>query len=249
MEQRKIKIEQIPTVIWGPPSEKVYLFVHGKMSCKEAAEEFAGIAAEKGYQTVSFDLPAHGERVDEAERCDIWNGMRDLTIAGDYVFSHWKAVSLYACSLGAYFSLNAYPGRALQKCLFQSPVLDMEYLIGQMMLWFDVPEERLAREKEVDTPIDVLSWDYWQYVKTHPVREWRAPTCILYGGRDTLQSRQVVQNFAKRFHCTLTVSEESDHPFMAQTDAPIVRKWLRENIGRPPEIAQRSFSSMMNCEL
>lgn len=231
MEQKKIKIGKIPAIVWGKPSDKVYLFVHGKMSSKEAAADFAGIAAEKGYQTVSFDLPAHGERAGEAERCDIWNGMRDLALAGDFVFSRWKTVSLYACSLGAYFSLNAYPGRKFEKCLFQSPIVDMEYLIRQMMVWFDVPEERLAREKEVDTPVDVLSWAYWQYVKAHPVREWSAPTHILYAGKDNLQSPEAVRAFAARFGCALTVSQESEHPFMAPADGPIVREWLRENIG------------------
>ena len=41
--------------------EKVYIHVHGKMSRKEYAEAFAEIAEKKGYQTISFDLPEHGE--------------------------------------------------------------------------------------------------------------------------------------------------------------------------------------------
>ena len=72
MKTTKIKINNIPAIIWGEESDKVYLFVHGKMSSKEAAEQFAGIAEEKGYQTVSFDLPQHGERCDGTERCHIW---------------------------------------------------------------------------------------------------------------------------------------------------------------------------------
>lgn len=43
------------------------------MSDKESAEIFGRIAQNKGYQTISFDLPEHGERKDENYRCDIWN--------------------------------------------------------------------------------------------------------------------------------------------------------------------------------
>ena len=100
------------------------------MSSKEAAEEVAKIAEQKGYQTISFDLPQHGERTEESAGCDIWNGIRDLTVIGDYVFENWKEISLFACSLGAYFSLNAYNTYDIKKCLFQSPILDMEYSDG-----------------------------------------------------------------------------------------------------------------------
>ncbi len=40
-----------------------------------------------------------------------------------------------------------------------------------MMQWFDVSGERLCREQEVDTPIDVLPWKYYRYVKEHPFME------------------------------------------------------------------------------
>lgn len=73
MITKKIRINNIPAIIWGEKSDKVYLFVHGKMSSKEAAEEVAKIAEQKGYQTISFDLPQHGERTEESARCDIWN--------------------------------------------------------------------------------------------------------------------------------------------------------------------------------
>lgn len=230
MKTNKITINNIPSIVWGEKSDKVYIFVHGKMSSKEAAEAVAEIAEDKGYQTISFDLPEHGERADENTRCDIWNGMHDLAVIGDYVFGNWKEVSLFACSLGAYFSLNAYNMRKIEKCLFQSPILDMEYLIEQMMVWFNVSKERLAREKEVETPIDIMSWDYYQYVKTHPIRKWGIPTNILFGGKDDLQSSEVVKKFTDRFDCVLTVAENSEHSFMGKGDGLIVKQWLRDSI-------------------
>ena len=230
MKKIRIEIENIPALVWGEKSDKVYLCVHGKLSSKEAAEGIAKIAEKKGYQTISFDLPEHGERKYEGKRCDIWNGIHDLTIIGDYVFANWKEVSLYASSLGAYFCLNTYNGRNIKKCLFKAPILDMEYLIKQMLVWFDISEERLAKEKEIDTPIDIMSWKYYQYVKEHPIKKWDIETNILFAGRDTFQSKEVLQEFVNRFNCVVTLSEDSEHPFMGEEDKAIVEKWLWDNL-------------------
>ena len=101
MNPSSLSISGIPALLWGAPSEKVYLFVHGKMSCKESAGAFAEIAAERGWQTLSFDLPDHGERQHRGEVCDVFSGVGDLTAVADYAFSLWEIVALYGCSLGA----------------------------------------------------------------------------------------------------------------------------------------------------
>ncbi len=230
MRTQSIKINNIPAMIWGEQSGKVYIHVHGKMSRKEYAEQFAKIAEKKGYQTLSFDLPEHGDRNDSSYRCDIWNGINDLSLIADYAFSKWKEVSLFACSLGAYFSLNTYADRPFTKCLFQSPMIDMEYMIRQMFRWYDVSEERLCIEKEISTPFDTLRWDYFQYVLEHPIRNWGIPTSILYGGKDNFQPIEIIQLFANAHHCKLTISEESEHPFMQPKDEEIVAQWLADNL-------------------
>lgn len=228
-QERSAAAERIPAIIWGEPSDKVYIYVHGKMSRKEYAGSFAEIAEEKGFQTLSFDLPEHGERAGEPDRCDIWNGIRDLGIIADLAFGRWKSVSLYACSLGAYFSLNAYADRPFEKCLFQSPIVDMKWLVENMMLWAKVTPEQLRLSKEIDTPLDTLRWDYYQYILAHPVAFWPLPTAILYAGQDELQPEASIRRFAERFGCELTVSEKSKHPFMEPDDFPVVEKWLREH--------------------
>ncbi len=230
MQNYNAKVGNIPTLIWGKKSNKAYIFVHGKMSSKEAAMDFATIGERLGYQTISFDLPQHGERAQEETRCNIWNGMRDLAAIWDYASAEWGEISLFACSLGAYFSLQAYNGKPIKNCLFQSPILDMEHLIRQMMIWFDVSEERLVQEREVDTPINVLSWDYYQFVKRNPIQRWGIPTHILFGTKDNLQSAQVVRGFAKRFDCTLTEAENREHAFMADGDDRIIRQWIEKSI-------------------
>lgn len=230
MKTTKFYIGKIPVIIWGAKSDKVYIYVHGKMSDKESAETFAQIAENKGYQTISFDLPEHGERKSKNYRCDIWNGISDLHQISFYTFANWKSVSLFACSLGAYFSLQAYKDITFEKCFFLSPIVNMEYLIKNMFLWFHVTEEMLYTKREIPTPIDTLSWDYFQYVKKNPVTRWNSPTYILYGGKDNLQSLQVIENFAKSNSVSLTISEQSEHSFMENGDDKIIKSWICDNL-------------------
>ena len=80
------------------------------------------------------------------------------------------------------------------------------------------------------TEIDTLRWDYYQYIISHPISRWDFPTAILYGGRDNLQPIKSIRSFAEKFDARLTISEQSEHPFMAAEDKKTVDKWLLENI-------------------
>ena len=230
MHTKKISINGIPALIWGKESDQVYIHVHGKMSRKEYAEGFAQIAEEKGFQTLSFDLPEHGERTGGKERCDIWNGVRDCLSIASFADKNWAHISLMACSIGAYFSLQAFSGRTFDRCLFTSPIVDMEWLVRKMMDITGVDERELEKRQEIPTAIDPLRWDYYQYILSHPIVRWDASTAILYGGKDSLQPLHSVQSFSNRFGAELTVSPESEHSFLSESDLIITARWLRENI-------------------
>lgn len=231
IQTEKLIIAGIPALIWGRESDKVYVHVHGKMSRKEYAEDFAVIAERKGYQTLSFDLPEHGERAeDHACRCDIWNGPKDLNVIADYAFSHWQGIFLYSSSLGAFFGLHAYAGRPFQRCLFQSPIVDMEHLVRKMMAEFGVTEMELREKGEISSPIDPLRWDYYQYVKVNHVTAWDFPTAILYGSEDWFQSEDVIRGFAQAHDCELTVAPGREHAFMGEGDSQLVTDWYRNMI-------------------
>ena len=229
MERKRFDLGCMPAVLWGGPSDRLYLFVHGKMSSKDAAEPLARLAEERGTQTLSFDLAEHGERSDDA-RLDVFSGIRDLNAAAEFAFSRWRRVSLYACSIGAYFALQAFADRPFERALFQSPIVDMAFLVRQMMAWFHVTPEQLRAQGEIATPVDPLRWDYYQYILAHPVERWPIPTAILYGGRDNLQSSGVMRAFSRRFGCALTVAPESEHAFMAPGDAEQVGSWLEKSL-------------------
>ncbi len=227
---RKINIGNIPAILWGESSDKIYIFVHGKMSNKESAQGFAEIAVKRGYQVLSFDLPEHGERKDTSYKCNVWNGVHDLEVIGAYAQGNWTEISLFGCSLGAYFSLIAYKNFLIKKCLFQSPILDMEEVICKMFKWFNVTEELLKEKKEIVTPIDTLSWNYYCYVKEHPIDKWDIPTAIIYGTEDDLQNRDTIESFANKFHSDLTISKGSEHSFHTKEQSQAVTHWLRKYI-------------------
>lgn len=199
MKKEKLQIENIPAVFYGEDSEKLYLFVHGKLSKKEEAENFATIAANAGYQVLSFDLPEHGEREKHPYKCTVQNGVHDLTVINEFIKNKYASISLYACSLGAYFSLVAYQDIEFSKTLFISPVLNMEQLIQNMMGWANVTEEELRVKGEIDTSFgETLSWDYYQFVKNHPITKWESKTSILYGENDNLTEIRELNLFAKK---------------------------------------------------
>lgn len=231
MLKRPIAIQSIPAILWGEPSDRVYIFVHGKMSRKEEAEGFAKIADSKGCQVISFDLPEHGERQAEDTRCTVQNAVHDLASVGDYVLGKWSDVSLFGNSVGAYFSLVAYREFTFTKCLFLSPILDMEDLIRRMLKWFDVTEDLLRERQEIATPMgETLSWPYYVFVRENPIVKWRSPTCILYGANDDLTPRKIVDAFVTRFDCRLDVLENGEHYFHTREQMEVVDRWLNQNI-------------------
>jgi alpha-beta hydrolase superfamily lysophospholipase len=233
MLKQNLKIENIPAILWGGKADKLFIAVHGNMSNKadDAIVVFAEEATALGYQVLSFDLPEHGDRKDERYACKVQNCVKDITVIMHYAQSLSNNISVFACSMGAYFSLLAYNQEPLQQCLFLSPVVDMERIIHNMMTWFSVSENRLQEEKEIPTPIgQTLYWDYYCYVKEHPITTWNKPTAILYGSEDNICEFDVVSAFAERFNCDFKVMEHGEHYFHTEEQLQFLRNWLKECI-------------------
>ena len=225
-----IKIENIPAIIYGADLEKVYIYVHGKMGCKEEAAAFAEIACPKGYQVLSIDLPGHGERKSEMDSFVPWKVEVELQSVMKYAKVHWNQILLRATSIGAWFCMLAYPNENLTKSLFVSPVLDMEQLIKNMMQWASVTEKTLKERKVIPTNFgETLDWEYYQYVRKNPLVDWKSTTAILYAGKDNLTSRKTVDNFVLHFQSRLTVMEYGEHWFHTPEQLLALNKWEREN--------------------
>ena len=231
MKAQNIAIQGIPAILWGPASGRLMLAAHGDQSNKAdtviaiLAEE----AAEKGYQTLSFDLPEHGDRKAESRLCKAQNCVEDLSEVMKFAHTLSEDICLFGCSTGAYFSMLAFPDEPIRQALFLSPVIDMKRIIDNMMKWFGISEEQLWQQQEIPTPMKTLYWDYYQYVVKHPV-QWYKPTALLYGKNDTLCEYQYVRCFAERTRADITIFDEGEHFFHTDAQLAFFRQWLQNSI-------------------
>ena len=224
MEPQLFQIGHIPAALWGPPSDRVIVAVHGAQSSKTDVPFRLLAEVFSDRQVLSFDLPEHGDRRNGPALC-----VRELAAVLDYAESRWKNLGLFAVSMGAYFSLLACPGRNLSHAWFLSPVTDMERLNRDMMGWFQISEARLEAEKSIPTPMgQSLCWDDYCYIRRNPVDRWPFPTEILRGSGDTLVAAESVTAFAERFSCRLRTAEGAEHWFHTQSDLKALSDWLRE---------------------
>lgn len=234
MKIQRMKIDGIPATAWGEESDRVWIAVHGNLSHKEdeVVRLLAEVATEKGYKVLSFDLPEHGKRKgDSTYLCKVQNCVRDLKTVLVYAKANYREVNLWACSMGAYFSLLAYRDERIRKCLFLSPVVNMQVIIGNMMAWSGVTESTLQEKQEIATDFgQTLYWDYYEYVKANPIIRWDKPTSILYGSLDTMQAEALVGAFAKEFGCELFVLENGEHFFHTQEQLEHYKSWLQDRL-------------------
>ena len=119
-----------------------------------------------------------------------------------------------------------FPQEKLEQALFVSPIIDMKYLINRMMGWASVTEVQLKKEKLIPTTFgQTLIWDYFEWVKGHPIKNWAVKTSILYGEHDNLIEQSVVKNFAAKFNCALTVMKNGEHWFHTAEEIDFLNEW------------------------
>ncbi|MEO2865956.1 alpha/beta hydrolase [Flavonifractor plautii] len=226
MELTELEAAGLKAALYGPPADRVWLYVHGKGGCKEEAEDFAALACPRGWQVLAADLPGHGTRRGDGVPLDPWHAAPELRALLGYAKGRWQHTALRCTSLGAWFSLLAFAGERLEQALFVSPVVDMEGLIRDMMGWAGVSEAQLEAAGELDTPFgETLSWPYLQYVRAHPVSRWPTPTALLYASGDAMLRRTAVEDFARRFGGALTVLEGGEHWFHTPEQLAALHRW------------------------
>lgn len=229
MKTERFTLKQIPLLLIGEPSRKVYLYVHGKMGSKEEALAFAELACPAGYQVLALDLPEHGERKDRPEQLLPWVVLPELQLLYQYAKVHWRTVSLRATSIGAWFSMLALSDKELKQALFVSPVVDMEALITQLMQRAGVTEAQLEAAGEIPTDFgETLSWPYLCWVREHPL-VWDTPTQMLYGEADDLTSREAIDNFKSCTGAHLTIVQGGEHWFHTEMQLAALQSWEEIN--------------------
>ena len=230
IKTKRIEINNIPSIVWGENSDKVFIAIHGNMSNKE--DEIIKILANdivsKDYSLISFDLPEHGERKENKEYlCKVQNCVKDLKIIMDYAKSNYNRINIFACSMGVYFSLLAYKNEKIDLCLFLSPVVDMKYIIDNMMSLCSVNEKELEERQEIKTDFgQTLYWDYYLYVKNNPIKTWDKKTFILYGDKDNMQSEKLIKEFSIKNDISLNILKNGGHFFHTKEELKYYSNWI-----------------------
>ena len=234
MKIERITINKIPSILWGEKSNKVFIAVHGNMSNKEDSviKILAELVVANGYQLLSFDLPEHGERkTDTTYLCKVQNCINDLNQIIEYAKVNYSEINLWACSMGAYFSLLAYRNEDIKQCFLLSPIFNMKSLIENIMLWSTTTENELREKQEIETDFgQTLYWDYYEFVKNNPITNWNKKTYVLYGNKDNIQSKNTIQDFCNKFDCKLSVMENGEHYFHTDEQLEFYKLWLEKLI-------------------
>ena len=191
--------------------KRAILYIHGKGGSAGEADRFRAVCP--GFDVLGADY--QGELP--------WVAAPQIAAAYDAARRQYDHIVLLANSIGVYFAMLALQGRAADRALFVSPVLDMERLILDMLGWAGVSEQG-----EIPTDFgETLSWAYLCYVREHPIT-WQVSTEILYAGGDHLVSRQTVERFAAAHGASLTVLEGGEHWFHTEEQLAFLDGWVKK---------------------
>lgn len=191
------------------------VYIHGKGGSPEEAEHYKPLFGD--CDVIGLDYSAQSP----------WEAKEEFPRLFDSICADYESVMVIANSIGAYFTMIALSDRQIKKALFISPVVDMEKLILDMMLWANVTEAELRDKGEIETAFEeTLSWKYLRYVREHPV-VWTIPTHILYGEKDNLTSYKTISEFAKRMKATLTVMKNGEHWFHTEEQMKFLDGWIK----------------------
>ena len=147
------------------------------------------------------------------------------------MFHRYSKIYLIANSIGAYFSNLSLSDKPIEKAMLISPIIDMESLILEMMRIENISEEELSLRKKVNTLSgELLSWEYFSYVRNNPIT-WNIPSSILYGEKDNMNSLDTISIFADKINADLTVMENGEHWFHTLEQVRFLDDWFKKNIG------------------
>lgn len=194
--------------------DNVVIYIHGKGGNADEAGHYQTLFPD--YDVVGFDYRAETP----------WDAKDEFTEYFDKISKNYHSVILIANSIGAFFAMNADMGENVEKAFFISPIVDMERLITDMMLWAGVTENDLHQQKEIATAFgETLSWEYFCYVKENPIT-WAVPTHILYGEKDNLTSFETAKQFAEKIGATLHVMPGGEHWFHTKEQVDYLDLWI-----------------------
>ena len=198
--------------------KRLVIYIHGKGGNAEEAKHYQSLFG--GSDVIGFDYQAKNP----------WEAKYEFPNFYDRHSNGYDAVILVANSIGAFFAMSSFAEKKISQALFISPIVNMEKLITDMMMWSKITEDELQSKKEIITEYgETLSWEYLCYVREHPIK-WHIPTCILYGGKDNMTSKETISGFADSSGATLTVMEDGEHWFHTEEQMKVLDDWIISSV-------------------
>lgn len=194
--------------------QKLAIYIHGKGGSAAESEHYATLLKE--YDVIGLDYKAN----------DVWQALEEFPKLYDSVRVGYDEVIVIANSIGAYYTMQALWNRNISKAFFISPIVNMERLISDMMMWANVTEDELREKKLIETSFgETLSWEYLCYAR-ESTDKWAIPTDILYGTADNLTSLETVTEFADKHNASLTIMENGEHRFHTDEQMRVLDEWI-----------------------
>ena len=194
--------------------KSLIIYIHGKGGNADEALHYKSLFPD--CDVIGFDYKSNTP----------WDAKKEFSDYFDSVANGYDEVCLIANSIGAFFSMNALSKKPIKKAYFISPMVNLEKLICNMMMWAGISEDTLREKKEITTNFgETLSWEYLCYVRENPI-EWEIPTQILYGSTDNLTTLETMQEFANKVGATITVMESGEHWFHTDEQMQFLDRWI-----------------------
>ena len=116
--------------------DKAVIYIHGKGGNAEEAIHYKPLFS--NCDVIGLDYTAQFP----------WEAKEEFPLLFNSIYRNYKTVEVIANSIGAYFAINALSNQQIEKAYFISPVVDMERLIADMMIWANVTEDELKEKKD-----------------------------------------------------------------------------------------------------
>lgn len=197
-------------------AKKAIIYIHGKGGNADESKRYEGLC--RGYDVYGLDYKGSTP----------WDTKEEFQNAYDEIAEKYNEIVIIANSIGAYFTMNALANKKISKALFISPIVDMEKLILDMMVWANTDEQELCEKGKITTNFgETLSWGYLEYVRNSTIT-WNVPTEILYAGNDNLTSIETVTLFANSHNATLLIMPNGEHWFHTEEQLAFLDKWVMD---------------------
>ena len=196
--------------------KSLFIYIHGKGGRADEANHYKPLFPNG--DVIGFDYKSETP----------WDAKKEFSSYFDSVSAGYDEVSLIANSIGAFFSMNALAEKRIKNAYFISPMVNLEKLIGDMMMWAGVSEAELREKGEIATNFgETLSWKYLCYVRENPIK-WNIPTHILYGSNDNLTDLETMHEFAQKAGAPLTVMDGGEHWFHTDEQMEFLDRWIKQ---------------------